>query len=291
MAGLTRRRWIAAAAGAAVAGVAADAFAIEPNRVAVTRHRLGTSGGPVVRIAHLTDLHLQSVGRHEERIAAEVAALRPNLIVLTGDSIDRAGHLDVLGTFLTLLDPQTTKLAILGNWEHWAGVNVPELARVYQRHHCRLLRNESIVLTFGATELLVTGLDDLVGGAPDVRAALADVMPRPNHLLLAHCPMHRDAYRSAAGTTALGTPQPSIEVDQRLVAPQLMLAGHTHGGQLAPFGWAPLRPHGSGRYVRGWYRDDPIPLYVSAGLGTSIIPARFCAPPEVAFFEWALTAT
>jgi predicted MPP superfamily phosphohydrolase len=283
MAQMTRRRWIASVTSAAIAGVTADAFAIEPNRVTVSRHRLGTPGGTVARIAHLTDLHLQSVGRHEERIATEVAALRPNLILLTGDSIDDAGRLDVLERFLALLDEQTVKLAILGNWEHWAGVNVPSLARVYERRNCRLLRNESVVIPFGAAELLVTGLDDLVGGTPDVPAALAGAMPRPNHLLLAHCPMHRDVFRPAAATRTPG-------IDPRLIAPQLMLAGHTHGGQIAPLGWAPLRPRGSGRYVRGWYRDDPIPLYVSRGLGTSIVPARFCAAPEVAYFEWTLAA-
>lgn len=288
---MTRRRWIASVASAALVGAAVDAFAVEPNRVTVTRHRLGTLGGATARIAQLTDLHLQSVGRHEERIAAAVAALRPDLILLTGDSVDHAGSLDLLDGFLALLDAGTPKLAILGNWEHWAGVDLPRLARVYERRNGQLLRNESVVLPFGQAELLVTGLDDLVGGSPDVHAALAGVMPRPNHLLLAHCPMHREAYHAALGATPAGGDASPLGIDRRAMRPQLMLAGHTHGGQVAPFGWAPLRPPGSGRYVRGWYRDDDIALYVSRGLGTSILPARFCALPEIAYFEWALSAT
>src|SRR5690606_18580500 len=117
----------------------------------------------------------------------------------------------------------------------------------------------------------VTGLDDLVGGRPDAAAAFAGVGAAPNHLLLAHCPMHRDLYRAAL---ARGS------ADASLPTPQVMLAGHTHGGQIAPFGWAPLRPRGSGRYVRGWYRDDPTAMYVSRGLGTSVVPARVGAVPE-----------
>lgn len=65
----------------------------------------------------------------------------------------------------------------------------------------------------------------------------------------------------------------------------LMLSGHTHGGQIAVGGWAPLVPPGSGRYVRGWFRGDGAPpLYVSRGIGTSVLPLRFGATPELAVF-------
>jgi uncharacterized protein len=83
---------------------------------------------------------------------------------------------------------------------------------------------------------------------------------------------------------------PDDDIDPRLLTPQVMLAGHTHGGQVALFGWAPLRPPGSGRYVQGWYRDAATSLYVSRGIGTSVVPARFCAAPEVAYFAWTLAA-
>jgi predicted MPP superfamily phosphohydrolase len=67
-----------------------------------------------------------------------------------------------------------------------------------------------------------------------------------------------------------------------------MLSGHTHGGQIAPFGLAPFRPRGSGRYVSGWYRDAVPALYVSRGIGTSVIDARYRAVPEVPVFDWEL---
>jgi len=77
-------------------------------------------------------------------------------------------------------------------------------------------------------------------------------------------------------------------VDLTPYRPQWMLAGHTHGGQIAPFGWTPFRPRGSGRYVGGWYRDTVPALYVSRGIGTSVIDARHRAVPEVPVFDWSL---
>ncbi len=282
---LTRRQWLATLAGATVVGSAANALAIEPNRVTVTRHRVGDGDGPLLRIVQLSDLHLRSVGRHEERIARAVHDLRPDMIVLTGDAVDRDGNLHLLGDFLSLLPQAGERLAIVGNWEHWAGIAPARLEQLYDRHGWRLLLDESVRVRTGAAELLVTGMDDLVGGAPDTSRALADAAPCANHLLLAHCPTHRERFRAGAPDGRL-----PADVDPRLLSPALMLAGHTHGGQVTLLGWAPLRPPGSGRYVSGWYRDSPTALYVSRGLGTSVVPARFRAPPEVACFEWALAA-
>jgi uncharacterized protein len=290
---MTRRRWLATVAGAAAAGTLLDAFAIEPNRLAITRHRIGRTGGPVTKLVQLSDLHLRSIGRHEKQIAEAVAAIEPDLILITGDAIDQAGNLHLLEHFLALLDARPAKLAILGNWEHWSGVDLQALAKTYATANVQLLRNESVEIRVHDQALLVTGLDDLVGGTPDERAAVTGVAPSPNHLLLAHCPMHRDLFRlrvEAQQMAGLGL-RAEPPIDARLLTPQLMLAGHTHGGQIAPFGWAPFRPQGSGRYVRGWYRDAPVALYVSCGLGTSVVHARLHAVPEIASFEWVLAAT
>ncbi|MFN8967247.1 MAG: hypothetical protein ACK5XR_00570 [Pseudanabaena sp.] len=70
--------------------------------------------------------------------------------------------------------------------------------------------------------------------------------------------------------------------------PQYMLSGHTHGGQLSFFGIAPILPPRSGKYVSGWYQNNAIFLYVSRGLGISILPIRIGSVPEIAYFEWVL---
>lgn len=297
---LSRRQWLTGAAGAmGGVGIAASAtsavrraFTVEPELITVTRHHVGggnEAGASSLRVAQLTDLHLDSIGAHEERVAAAVAVQRPDLIVFTGDSIDDAARAGILGEFLDMLDGRTRKFAIVGNRERSGGIDVRELARVYAKRGCELLINDVADLRIGGRRVLITGLDDLIGGTPDPARALVGSEPTPNHLLLAHCPAQRDAIRwervSPVATAGIAE---GPEVDLAPYRPQWMLAGHTHGGQIAPFGLAPFRPRGSGRYVSGWYRDTLPALYVSRGIGTSVIDARHRAVPEVPVFDWAL---
>lgn len=292
---LSRRRFLAGASTAVVAGLVADALLIEPRRVVVTRHTVGPLTGAArvrpFRIVQISDLHLQSVSGHEERIAETTTALAPDLIAITGDAIDRAARIDALEAFLDLLELRTPKLAILGNWEHWSGVDLGALERLYLRNGCRLLVNRSVRLTHEGQPILVTGLDDFVGGTPDLRRALVGQPLTTNHLLLAHCPEQRDhlAATPVRSPVPLG-PGLTRPPAAGLLRPRLMLSGHTHGGQVTLGGWAPFRPRGSGRFVAGWYREAGTAMYVSRGLGTSVFPARFCASPELVVFDWTLAA-
>ncbi|HEX6909079.1 MAG TPA: metallophosphoesterase [Longimicrobium sp.] len=227
----------------------------------------------------VSDLHLRRVGAVHRRVAARVNAHRPDLVVFTSDSVDRRDRLGELASLLALFDARTPRYAILGNWEHWSGTDLGELADVYRRANGRLLVNESAVHEAGGRSLLLTGLDDLVGGRPDPRRAMARAPAAHAHLLLAHCPAHRDRLVDVA--TPL-EPSPASLDAGRIT---LMLSGHTHGGQVNVMGWTPVLPQGSGRYVRGWFREPGgVPLYVSRGIGTSVMPVRLGSPPEVAVF-------
>jgi uncharacterized protein len=272
---VTRRRFLAAGAFAAVAGVAGYGRFVEPSALEVTRHPVG-GGEPAadpLRIVQLTDLHLRRIGRFEEAVAAAVRAAAPGLIVLTGDSVDRPDAMESLDAFLPLLPRGVPGFATLGNWEHWSGIDRTRLDALYARHGIRLLVNASAGVPHAGGRLLVTGLDDATAGRPDPTAALDGVEPSADHLVLAHSPAYRDR---------LGAELPPG------FRPTLVLGGHTHGGQVALAGWAPLRPPGSGRYVSGWYRDEEPQLYVSRGIGTSVVPVRFGARPELAVLEWRL---
>jgi hypothetical protein len=272
---LSRRQWLAAAGCGVMAAVGSDGWLIEPNRVVVTSHSLlaGSNGGSTTRIVQLTDLHLHDVGHHVRAVAAQTNALRPDLIALTGDSVDRNDALPLLAEFLELLPSETPKVAVLGNWEHWAGVDPSELRSLYDRYHCRLLVNESASFTLRGRSFSFTGLDDLVGGTPDLAAATrGNSRDDETRILIQHCP----AFRDGAGLRASHASAPF----------RVMLSGHTHGGQVAPFGRALYRPQGSGRYVSGWYRDaDRVPMYVSRGIGTSVVPIRLGSVPEIAAFD------
>ncbi len=281
---MTRRRFLAGCAGAAagVASLGGYAALVEPRRVGFTRHAANARTSAHQRhltLVQLSDLHLHGVGDVHRRMAARVNALRPDLVVFTGDSVDTPGRLGTLAALLALLDARTPKYAILGNWEHWSGVDLGELADVYRRAGCRLLVNESILHPVQGRALRVTGLDDLVGGRPDPGRAMAGAAVADAHLLLAHCPGHRDLL------APMPTPLDPTAASLDPAGVTLMLSGHTHGGQVRLLGWTPVLPGGSGRYVQGWFREPgAAPMYVSRGVGTSMVPVRLGAPPEVAVF-------
>jgi uncharacterized protein len=270
---ITRRAFLASS-GAVVVAATAEACLLEPNRVAVTHNSIGRSAGRrPIRVVQLSDLHLKRIGKLEERVASAVHRLAPDLIVITGDSVDHRRKTQLLRPFLELIKTGAPMLATLGNWEHWAGIDVSLLRNVYEGSGCELLVNQLARLRLQNHTVTVVGLDDYIGGVPNLSASLAFTGPTANALLLEHCPVYRDIVNRTTSSDAA-------------VPFACMLAGHTHGGQVACFGWAPFRPNGSGKYVAGMYADGQMPLYVSRGIGTSVIPARFGAVPEVALIEW-----
>ncbi len=254
------------------------AFIIEPNRFVVTRHQInqqGASKNSSFKVVQISDLHLKKFNTRAQRIAEQVNKLNPNIVLFTGDSIDKAEQIEGFESFLSLLNKQIAKYAIMGNWEYWAGIDLERLTKIYAAYNCRLLVNESTLYNYGDRPILITGLDDLVG-KPDLIKSLQGVLPQPNHLLLAHSPAYRDSFSSDELAKI------------RQYKPRYMLSGHTHGGQLSLFGFTPIRPSGSGRYVSGWYRDGAIAMYVSRGLGVSVLPVRIGVVPEIGYFEWFL---
>ena len=244
------------------------ALGVGPHQLEVTRHSLRSSASvPAIRIAQLSDLHLHGMGRHEANIAAQLQRIQADLIVLSGDVIDRSDALPVLDQFLGTLGP-AHKVAVLGNWEYWSDVDLLALRALYERHAVRLLINERTVYTVGSRVLHVAGVDDFTAGQPDARLLLPPAGAE-TRLLVQHSPGWFDT------TDAL---QPLAQLD-------LCLSGHTHGGQVALFGKPVWTPRGSGRFSAGFYQTRHCKLYVSRGLGTSILPIRFGATAEIAVFD------
>lgn len=241
----------------------------EPGWIDVSHQTVGTPapGRRPFRIVQLADLHLQRMGARERRVAEAVRDARPDLLVLGGDVIDHPEGLAILDALLLLVGERQT-VAVLGNWERWSGVERQSLQDVLARRGGRLLANETLRLQHEGRPVAVVGLDDTTTGHSDPAQAVAGASGVPNVVALTHSPLARDEWQGAP--------------------PTFMLAAHTHGGQVAFLGYAPARPAGSGRYVAGWYRDPPFDMYVSRGIGTSVLPIRFGARPEVAVFDWWL---
>ncbi len=240
---------------------AVDAFLIEPNWIEVTRYDARTlsprfAGAPL-KIAHLSDLHTSGLGFRERRLLALLAAEQPDVIVVTGDTIAGRGNLEATRGLLTRLHAPLGVWVVRGNWENWKPYRNERA--FYASAGVNFLLNEARPVREG---VWMVGLDDPSSGSPDLEAALQGVPRDAFALALFHAPAYFD------------------RVAKRC---PLALAGHTHGGQVRfPFVRPLWLPPGSGRFLEGWYEGGSSRMYVSRGVGTSILPVRFLCRPELA---------
>jgi predicted MPP superfamily phosphohydrolase len=269
----TSRRRFLAGLGAAGAVVGVDAFGWEAHRVLVSRHDVPVRGLPSdlvgLRIAQIADVHLpgnQLAGRNAlEHIRRE----RPDIVVLSGDMTEstEAHALADVSEFAAAARGRMATVAVLGNWEYRIGLTGEPARAVYREAGVDLLVNQAKVVQVGGASLTLVGLDDMLMGRPDLLQARAGLHSNGIELWLVHEPNFAD---QALPSTA--------------ARPVSVLAGHTHGGQIRiPF-IPPVKPTGAGRFLEGWYRDTFAPLYVSRGVGTTGIPARFRCPAELPIF-------
>ncbi len=267
---VTRRRFLTGV-GATGFAIAGDAFGFEAHRVLLTRHEVSIPGLPSgldgVRLAQVSDVHFPgnrtAAGAALEHLHHE----RPDIVLLTGDMTESQEAMAQVRNFAGEARGRLASVALLGNWEHRVGA-VGSLAQgTYRSAGVDLLVNRALDVDVGGARLTLVGLDDPVEGAPDVQTARRNVVPGSTEIWLVHAPGYLE--QPPAGTRA---------------RPVLLLAGHTHGGQIRIPLLPPVKPPGAGRFVDGWYYDTFAPLYVSRGVGTTGIRARFLCPAELPIF-------
>lgn len=234
---------------------------IEPLWIEVTRYRVLADIEKPLKIIHLSDLHTHKFGIREKKILGIIQQEMPDTILISGDTIANEGDWKSVGTFLSRLHAPMGVFLVHGNWEHWKPNSNEH--KFYEDSGITFLNNDVRQIAKG---VWVVGLDDSLAGAPD-GAALAKVPPEAFRIVLFHSPTYFDS------------------IDSRV---DLVLAGHTHGGQLRiPFLPPLWLPEGSGNYVAGWYQRGANRMYVSRGVGNSIIEMRFACRPEVTVFHIA----
>jgi predicted MPP superfamily phosphohydrolase len=217
-------------------------------------------------VAQISDVHHSSF-MSAERIAEIVDAvngLGADVVVLTGDYVSYspyyiAGAAEALGR---LRAPQGV-FAVLGNHDFWN--NADEVTRALAREGIEVLRNAHTRLESRGDAVVLAGIDDLTVRAADLDRALRGADPRRVRLLLSH--------------------NPGIVRRAALRAVDLVLAGHTHGGQVhVPLIGAPSVYGYPKQYVRGLARLGGTQIYVNRGLGTVIVPVRVGSCPEISVF-------
>ncbi|NLG08310.1 MAG: metallophosphoesterase [Deinococcales bacterium] len=218
-----------------------------------------------LRLAFLTDLHLGPyLGRRqlEEWVAATVE-LEPDLVVFGGDIVDQEydGDLSEVVELLPRLRPPLGVVAVLGNHDRTRYRDLSPFRRALREAGVTLLVNEGVQLR---DDLYLAGLDDWRTGHPDIERTLAGG-GEGARVLLSHNP---DVI-----------PRLPDHVD-------LLLAGHTHGGQVRLPLLGPLvtsSEYGR-RYAEGWV-EAPMPAFVSRGLGVTVLPFRLFCPPELVLLD------
>ncbi len=270
---ISRRKFIKAGALITTGAILLDAFWLEKFFIEVNEFYIGdaTKDSPNIKLVQISDLHLQSVNYQLRQLINKLNKLKPDLILITGDAIDKAENISLLNDFLQQIDKNIKKVAILGNWEYWGKVDITELNKVYAANNGILLINQTIQYSIRNKTIAITGVDDYLGGNADFETSIKTYTKSDHHIILNHCPQYSD--HIAEKLTQ------DIPVD-------FILSGHTHGGQINIFGFIPFLPPGSGKYIKGWYNDRVPNMYVSKGIGTSMLPARLGARAEIAVFHF-----
>ncbi|NBQ80372.1 MAG: hypothetical protein EBT99_17520 [Betaproteobacteria bacterium] len=130
---------------ALVGSVITYALAIEPFWIKTSTHTIGhPSVSAPIRVAQLSDLHLQTLDKQAIKVIEEVERLKPDLVVITGDAVDKQKALPALDQFLAALPKGAQTVAILGNWEYWAGIDIEALRAGLSNSRIRRLNGKGL---------------------------------------------------------------------------------------------------------------------------------------------------
>lgn len=235
----------------------------------ITRHEIAISDLPPqfdgFRIAFLTDTHVAAFVRRDfyRTIVEKTNAFDPDIVLLGGDFVTFRRDIPLMAeVLLTDLRAREGVFAVLGNHDYWAGGE--RVREAMSARGVRFVINASVQLQRDGAVLPLVGVDEVYRGWPDVEHAF-ERAPAGPLIALTHHPDMVDL---------LG--------DRRI---DLLLCGHTHGGQICfPFFGAVVVPSKhEDRYAAGFRRVDKVLLYVSRGIG-AVPPLRILCRPEIATF-------
>jgi predicted MPP superfamily phosphohydrolase len=259
------------------AGLALDGFWLEPSSLRLTRYDvpLDVPQWKGMTIAVISDLHAGAPfidAAKIDRVVAMTNAARPDLILLTGDYVVTGvlgGHhmsIEEIAAHLAPLHAPLGVYAVLGNHDRWEGGGA-HIAAVLTKAGIPDFENAHIVTDTPRGPLTLVNIGDYHSGAAHPPRALKGVPSGTQAICFTHSP---DAFPLLYGTACV-----------------LTLAGHTHGGQVKlPFLGRPAVDAASiygQRYAFGLIQETGRTMFVSPGIGTSILPVRFGVPPEISF--------
>ena len=248
----------------------ARAAIAEPYMLTIEHERIALRRLPQpfesFRIGQLSDVHHGpfSDKNQIERAVETANRLKPDIIALTGDYISKERHYAApCAEMLGKLKARYGVFGVLGNHDHWTDAAL--ITDLFRAEGITVLINQGMRFELNGSAFWLAGVDDTMVGLEDISLALAGARDDEMKLLLAHNPI---VLRRAA----------RADVD-------LVLSGHTHGGQVA----FRSEPNSSGgprrRLLKGLGRLGNTQIYVNRGLGTVVLPIRYGCPPEISLLE------
>jgi predicted MPP superfamily phosphohydrolase len=272
---LTRRKFLLGS-GVTAAGLALYAGEVARHEIDVIQRPIAIRNLPGAfygfRIVQISDIHIDEYTEpyFVDRIVKRVNALNPDLVLITGDfvtlgaftfiSANHAIHrcAEILATLTCPL-----RYCILGN--HDVGVGAPLVIDALQRNHLPVLVNQQVPIERNGSRLWLGGVEDPGTSHPDLNLTIP-AQPDGPVILMAHEPDYVN----------------DVLKHPRAPLVDLMLAGHSHGGQIRlPFLGPLVLPPMGRLYPEGHYHLKNIQLYVNRGLGTVGLPFRLNCPPEI----------
>lgn len=256
-----------------LAGMVFWGFLIEPGRLVVREQTIQIDNWPQsldgLRIAVLSDIHADNWFIDDKKLRTIVARtnqLQPELIVILGDYMSSNGHVtrrvepEHFAAILKDLHAPLGVYSVLGNHDSW--YSGQKVRRGLEENGIQVLENETVHFEARGTMLWLVGLADLWTRRQEIAETVAMVPEGAPVIALTHNP---DIFP---------------DLPQRV---PLLLAGHTHGGQVRfPLIGSVVEASEYGeRYVRGHVIENNHHLFVTTGIGTSIVPVRFGVPPEI----------
>ena len=248
----------------------ARAALTEPYMLSIEHHRIQLNRLPKAfdgfRIVQLSDIHHGPFSSREQiEQAVETAnRLQPDIIALTGDYISKERHYAApCAEMLGRLKARFGVYAVLGNHDHW--VDAALITDLFRAEGIAVLINEGMHFEKDGDAFWLAGVDDTMVGLEDLSLALAGARRDGMKLVLAHNPI---VLRRAARASV-----------------DLVLSGHTHGGQVAIRGERSTLRGARKRLLKGLGRLGNTQIYVNRGLGTVVLPIRYGCPPEISLLE------
>lgn len=216
-----------------------------------------------LRIVQVSDLHLgPDVPREDlDRAIDKANQLDPDIVVITGDTVTKsADYIYPCSQSLQALRPKLGSYAVLGN--HDFATDPDKITDALTAAGIKVLRNENDSIDKDSEQLWILGVDDIYLFQDDLPEAMEGIPSDATTILLCHSP---DIANQAS----------DLAVD-------LVLTGHTHGGQVRlPFIGPLIVPVENSEYVAGLYSVGDTQMYVNRGIGIVYLPVRFLARPEV----------